>query len=133
MEGIKLFICRCFRCKTWWLSGKSDFLHRRLNGLFRNNLKCRLSGSAGTDLQSSSVEGSKFWTECVMAYISISILYFPKLCLGSYQILNLSQPTKKEQELSERREKSEYQQNLTGRTGETWEVAAYKIICFTLS
>lgn len=63
-----------FQFKTWCLSGKNDFLHCRLNGRFRNNLKCRLLGSVGTDSQASFVEGSKFLTECVMVYIGVSIL-----------------------------------------------------------
>lgn len=40
----------------------------------------RLSGSVGTDLQTSSTEGSKFWMACFVAGIRIFVLCFPKLC-----------------------------------------------------
>jgi len=64
---------------------------------FMSSLETTLNAGFQADLQAGSVEGSKFWTGCVMVYISISILYFPKLCLGSHQILNLSHPTKREE------------------------------------
>lgn len=52
--------------------------------------------------------------QTVMIYIGISIWYFPKLCLGLHQILNLCHPKKGEQSWVNR-EKLECQENLTGR------------------
>lgn len=51
-----------------------------------------------------------------MLYLSISIVYFPKLCPGSHQTLNLSHPKKRGQSSVNKEEKLEHQQILTGGT-----------------
>lgn len=67
----------------------------------------------GQTCESALLKAADFG-ENVMMYIGISILYFPKLCLGSHQILNLSHPKKREQSWMNR-EKLKCQENLTGR------------------
>lgn len=65
-------------------------------GSLETDLKSGFEAVQGQTCESALLEAADFGQN-VMMYIGTSILYFPKLCLGSHQILNLSHPKKREE------------------------------------
>lgn len=65
-------------------------------GSLETDLKSGFEAVQGQTCESALLKAADFGQN-VMMYIGTSILYFPKLCLGSHQILNLSHPKKREE------------------------------------